>query len=121
VELDPLVAADDPNKPLISKLLAVPSLRARYLAYVRDIAEKWLDWKALGPRVQQYQGLLAEPLKADTRKLSSFEAFERSVAGDTDAGSARGPGRAISLKSFAEKRRAYLLSLDAAKTAGGKQ
>ena len=52
VELDPLVMANDPNKPLISKLLAVPSLRTRYLGYIRDIAEKWLDWKKLGPKLR---------------------------------------------------------------------
>ena len=38
-ELDPLANASDTSKPLLSKLLAVPSLRARYLGYVRDIAE----------------------------------------------------------------------------------
>jgi hypothetical protein len=43
VELDPLVGADDTSRPLRSKLLAVPALRARYLKYVRDIAERWLD------------------------------------------------------------------------------
>jgi spore coat protein CotH len=37
---DPLTTLDDPNKALRQKLLAVPSLRTRYLAYVGDIAEK---------------------------------------------------------------------------------
>ncbi len=110
VELDPLVAANDANKPLISKLLAVPSLRARYLGYVREIAETWLDWKNLGPRVQQYQALIADAVKADTRKLSSFEAFEKGVAGDSVSGTGSGPGQVNSLKSFADQRRAYLLN-----------
>jgi hypothetical protein len=110
VELDPLVAANDGSKPLISKLLAVPSLRARYLACVRDIAETWLDWKILGPRVQQYQALIADEVKADTRKLSSFEAFQKGVAGDAVTGTGNSPGQAGSLKSFADQRRAYLLN-----------
>ena len=59
VELDPLYAAGDESKPLISKLLAVPSLRARYLACVRDIANQWLDWDKLGPIAQRYQALIA--------------------------------------------------------------
>ena len=110
VKLDPLVAAHDANKPLISKLLAVPSLRARYLGYVRDIAEKWLDWNKLGPIAQQYHSLIAADIKADTRKLDSFEDFERSLASDTQGGGFGGPGRgAISLKNFADQRRAYLL------------
>jgi hypothetical protein len=98
VDLDPLIGVDEPSKPLRSKLLAVPALRARYLGYVRDIATKWLDWKTLGPRVQKYQSLIADDVKADTRRLYSFEAFQT----DTD-----GPER--SLRSFVERRRAFLL------------
>ena len=97
-ELDPLVGLDDTTKPLRSKLLAVPALRERYLAYVRDIAQKHLDWKTLGPRIQQYQALIADDVKADTRKLYSTQSFKM----ETDGGEK-------SLKSFVEKRRAYLL------------
>jgi len=111
-ELDPLLAANDATKPLLSKLLAVPELRARYLGYVRDIAEKWLDWNKLGPIAQQYQALIADDVKADTRKLDTYEAFVSGIAGGTQsegqAGSA-GAGRVTSLKTFVEKRRAYLL------------
>ena len=85
-------------------------MRARYLGYVREMTEKWLDWKHLGPLAMQYQALIADEVKADTRKLSSFEAFQRGVAGDIQAEGVRGPGRGISLKSFAEQRRAYLLN-----------
>ena len=49
---DPLTTLDDPNKALRHKLLAVPALRTRYLAYVGDIADTWLDWKRLGPIVR---------------------------------------------------------------------
>jgi spore coat protein CotH len=98
VDLDPLVGLDDARKPLRSKLLAVPALRARYLSYVRDIATKWLDWQTLEPRVRRYQSLIAEHVKADTRKLYSFEAFQSDVAGSER-----------SLKSFVERRRAFLL------------
>ena len=97
-ELDPLVGLDDTTKPLRSKLLAVPALRERYLACVREIAQKHLDWKTLGPRVEGYQALIAEDVKADTRKLYSFEAFTAGLDGSER-----------SLKAFVEKRRAYLL------------
>ena len=111
VKLDPLVGANDANKPLISKLLAVPSLRARYLSYVRDIAEKWLDWNKLGPIAQQYHSLISADVKADTRKLDSFEDFEKSLSSDSQGGEFRGPGGgSISLKNFADQRRAYLLN-----------
>ncbi len=119
VELDPLVAANDPNKPLISKLLAVPSLRTRYLGYVRDIAEKWLDWSKLGPTAERYHALIAEDVKADTRKLDSTEDFFKGLVKDIE-GSGQGPfgGGTIGLKNFADQRRKYLLEYSETKKTG---
>lgn len=117
VELDPLTGASDPGKPLLHKLLAVPALKARYLSYVRTIAEQSLDWKKLGPIAQQYQSLIAADMKTDTRKLDSFEAFANGVTRDIEAPGGRGPQRVISLKRFAEERRAYLLNHPAVKVA----
>jgi spore coat protein CotH len=114
-ELDPLHAANDENKPLISKLLAVPKLRERYLGYVRDIAEKWLDWEKLGPIAQKYHDLIADDVREDTRKLDSTEDFIKNLNEDT-AGSGRGGpfgGGKIGLKKFAQERRAYLLKATA--------
>lgn len=111
VKLDPLVAANDAEKPLISKLLAVPTLRARYLGYVRDIADRWLDWKTLGPIAQKHQSVIAAEVKADTRKLASYEAFENALAGEVRSPEPGGPGGgSLSLKSFADQRRAFLLN-----------
>ena len=112
IELDPFAGADDPNKALLHKLMAVPSLRARYLAYVRDIAEKWLDWNKMGPLAAQYQSLIAADVKSDTRKLHSTEAFLSGVAEDNvEPGLGRsGAPPGMSLKAFVEKRRTYLLS-----------
>ena len=105
VTLDPLVAIDDPKKPLRSKLLAVPALKAKYLAAVREIAETSLDWKTLGPVVAGYRKLVAAEVAADTRKLSSTEDFERLTADDAKAGR----GREMPLRLFADDRRAALL------------
>lgn len=74
--LNPLVGLDDASKPLRSKLLAVPTLRAKYLRCTREIATKWLDWNTLGPLVTRYQALIAADVKTDTHKLDSAEAFE---------------------------------------------
>lgn len=95
VELDPLIGLDDDLRPLRAKLLAVPALRRRYLAYVRDIASRWLNWSRLGPMARRYQALIAEDVRSDTRKLYPFEPFD-----------ARGAG---GLRQFAERRRAFLL------------
>ena len=101
-ELDPLVGLDDATKPLRSKLLAVPALQTRYLHYVRQIANIWLDWSNVESLARRYQSLIAADVKADTRKLDSDEAFDNGVA---------------LLKLFIERRRAYL---DARLAAAGK-
>lgn len=93
--LDPLVAAGDPSKPLLSKLLAVPALRAKYLGHVRDIATRWLDWQTLGPIVEQYTALIRADVVIDTKKVITNDAFEASMAG---------------LKAFADSRRTHLLA-----------
>ena len=80
VMLDPLVGLDDARKPLRSKLLAVPALRARYLHYVRQIAERWLDWQRLEPVARLHHALIAEAVRADTKKLYTIQAFESGVS-----------------------------------------
>ncbi len=132
IEIDPLIGLDDPRKPLRSKLLAVPEFREQYLAHVRAIAEKWLDWNTLGPMVARYRELIEPEIAADTRKLSSLAAFERAVADGAETPSANtrsangaspvakpgapSPaepprGRELpSLRAFAEAQRAYLLN-----------
>jgi hypothetical protein len=96
--LDMFASSTDPSKPLLSKLLAVPALKARYAGYVKDIATKWLDWKTLGPMVAAHRSLIEAEVLRDTKKLSSSEAFAASIDGQVG-----------SLKTFAEQRRAFLL------------
>ncbi len=93
--LDPLSGLDDTRKPLRSRLLAVPALRARYLRYVREMATTWLDWERLGPLAWQYQALIDADMKTDSKKLDTYENF---LSG-SDA-----------IRQFASDRRAYLLS-----------
>jgi hypothetical protein len=99
-QLSPLVAQNDATKPIISKVLAVPSLRARYLGYIREIAEKSLDWNAVRPVVQQYRDLIADDVARDTRKLFSTDAFVSATADEPTPGT---------LRSFFENRRTFLL------------
>ncbi len=110
-ELDPFAGESDSNKVLLTKLLAVPAVRARYLGYMRDIAENWLDWKKVGPVVEQFQKTINPYLKADTKKLFSTDITLRAVTEDNIA-PGFGPTAAphLSLKSFCEQRRKYLLS-----------
>ncbi len=117
VELDPLIGLTDANKPLRSKLLAVPALKAKYLANVKKIAEDSLDWKKLGPVVSQSRKLIEKEVEIDTRKLDSFDAFKRATddAIPTTGGGGRG---GMNLRAFAEQRQKYLLNNADVKKAG---
>lgn len=105
--LSPVGHEDNSSLPVISRLLAIPHLRASYLAHVRTIVEQWLDWKALGPIVAEYQTLIAEEVERDDKKLYAYRAFADSVAADTV-----GYGRfgTPSLEKFVTERRDFLLS-----------
>jgi hypothetical protein len=92
--LDPLEALHDPSKALAARLLSVPALRARYLAYVRSVATDWLDWERLGPVVARYQTMIDRDVREDTRKLVTYEAFKAS---------------ADELRTFASERLRFLL------------
>jgi hypothetical protein len=108
-ELDPLIGLDDSTKPLRSKLLAVPKLREQYLRHVRAIAETSLDWTELGPDVAVLSSRIADDVKADTRKLSSWDEFASAV-GFPSADDANGEPHRQSLREFATERRRYLLN-----------
>jgi spore coat protein CotH len=113
VDLDPLVGLDDVRKPLRSKVLAVPALRAKYLKNIRTIAEQSLDWGKLGPVVANYRTLIEKEVEADTRKLESFEAFKRATSNTPEPKAAEGGGErgrgGMTLRAFAEGRRKFLL------------
>ena len=112
-------------------MLAVPSLRTRYLQHVHTIAEKSLDWKTLGPVVAQYRSLIEKEIEADTRKLSSFAGFQKATA-DSVAKNEKAPADAepprrfgpphneLSLRAFADQRREFLLKHEAVKAAVNK-
>jgi len=93
----------------LGRLLKVPSVRQRHIARVREMATTWLDWKRLGPLTGQFQSLIADEVKADTRKLSSNDAFLKGLNEDTGQEGFRGRESMMSIKSFAEQRRAHLL------------
>ncbi len=103
-QLDPLIGLDDERKPLRSKLLAVPALRAKYLSYVRAIAEESLTWRELGPIIVDARKLLDKHVAADTHKLLTHEEFLAATNPEPLEGDAR-----MSLRSFIEKRSEFLL------------
>jgi len=104
VDLDPLENIDNPRMPLRMKLLAVPHLREQYLRNIRTIALA-MDWQRTGPIVEQLRELIQEYVKADTRKLATYDSFQRATRGEIGEGEENENG----LRYFFETRSKFLL------------
>ena len=110
--LDPMIAMQDRDKPLRSKILAVPKYRQQYLTNLKTLAEKSLNWETLGPLVMSHAKLLDKSVKAETRSRSTYEAFvEATWVKDTPASGQPqrfGPPR-MALKQWIDGRHQFLL------------
>ncbi len=106
--MSPLVAADNPDRPLARALLSNPVWRARYLAHVRTITRNWMDWEKIGPVFQKYQQLIDADVRADRRRLYSYAEFKAGVQGAQAEGAAGRRG-SRSLKSFVTERYRFLM------------
>ena len=114
--LSPVSQENDMMRPVISRLFAIPHLRARYLAHIRTIVDKWLDWDVLQPIIAEYQSLVDAEVKADDKKLYAYDAFATSQIKDQEGGGGgsgrggRGGRSTPSFKRFIEERAEYLLN-----------
>lgn len=109
-QLAPLGPLDDPANVLYVKLLAAPSLRARYLGYVREIADTWLNWQTLGPVAKSAQTLIADDVKRESHSAHGYIRFVQDFDQDTGNGNGRTRDSTVApnLKTFIEERRVYL-------------
>ncbi len=123
--LSPVAQESDEMRPVIHRLLSIPHLRARYVAHIRTIVDEWLDWDVLAPIIEEYQSLIHAEVKADDKKLYSYEVFATIHIKDQSRGGqfgppggfgvqggrrGRGPGVTPSFKRFVEERREFLLN-----------
>lgn len=119
---------DDSQKPLRSKVLAVPKYRTQYLQNLTTLAES-LKWKTLGPFITSQAKLIGPSVKAETRSLTTHQLFleATSSAGEQRADEQRneeqrneerrneerrpGPPR-VSLKDFLDGRHQFLVDYE---------
>ncbi len=99
----PLTHADNPLRPVISRLIGVPEWKARYIAHVKTVMNDWLDWNKIEPVILEYHALIDSEVQQDDKKLYSYDDFENSVEGEQG-------GRTPSFKQYITRRRGYLLN-----------
>jgi hypothetical protein len=77
--LDPLLHAENPYKPLISQLLKDPLYKKIYLAHIRQINEENFLNGTYEKRAQELQGLIVVPFNDDKYKVYNLEDFQKSL------------------------------------------
>ena len=81
------------NYPLLNRLLAVPSIRQRYLAHYRTMIENALNPTVTHPILDQMSQMIDAEVQSDPKKLYTYNDFQTEVA---------------ALKSFCSSRYTYL-------------
>lgn len=80
-----------PGRPLITRLLSVPSYRERYLEKQRLLAEGVGHPDLLSARMNQLRDLVREPVREDTKKMFTNQQFEDAMT-QTVGQAQPGPG-----------------------------
>jgi hypothetical protein len=79
VSLSPVIGSTGTNRPVISKLLAVPELRQRYLAHFRTILEERFNPAYMTALVDRYHALTAQAVAEDTKKSFTMAAYTNAL------------------------------------------
>lgn len=75
----PFKNVDNPDYPLLNRLLTVQAYRQRYLAHYRTILEKTLNSEAIFPIIDSLDLEISELVKSDPKKLYSYQDYEEAI------------------------------------------
>ncbi|MEM6800357.1 MAG: CotH kinase family protein [Bacteroidota bacterium] len=70
---------NDTDFPLINRMLAVPSIRQRYLAHVRLILEEYFISAYVDPKIDAWQALIDADIQADPKKFYTYTEFQSAI------------------------------------------
>ncbi|HRI01415.1 MAG TPA: CotH kinase family protein [Saprospiraceae bacterium] len=108
INLSPLFHINNPDRPLISKLLSIPSFKKRYLAHFCTIMND-IDannaYLNLGTNLQQ---LIDSSVNADVNKFFTYQAFKSNLTADFTNNSPMGGKTYPGLVSFTKSRNNFL-------------
>ncbi|MBV6441328.1 MAG: T9SS C-terminal target domain-containing protein [Haliscomenobacteraceae bacterium CHB4] len=75
VNWGPFYNANKVNYPLLNRLLAVPSIRQRYLAHFRTLISEEMNTADFNALIDQYDALINAEVQADPKKLYSYNQY----------------------------------------------
>ncbi len=96
------------QKPFLSRVLAVPEVRQRYMAHYRR-ARQHLNWDFFGPRAAALRSLIETAVQNDPKKLYSFASFQTNFTSAVSLGGQPPFGGTVpGLQQFVTERTAFL-------------
>ncbi|MFQ5506115.1 MAG: CotH kinase family protein [Planctomycetota bacterium] len=99
------------GRPLVAKLLGIPKWRRRYTAHVRTLTQDAFDWAVVGPLANRYRQLIDAEVKADPKKLYSYDFFQRSLTADLTVNSTPWQVTIPGIKKLVDARKSFLQGL----------
>ncbi len=75
VSWSPFYNANKVNYPLLNRLLAVPSIRQRYLAHFRTLIADEMNTTEFNALIDQYDALINAEVQADPKKLYTYTQY----------------------------------------------
>jgi len=85
VRLNPFEHEDNANRPVISKLLAVPEFRQRYIAHMRTVLEEDFNPEILNATIDQYEKVIESAVEDDPKKDFSLSQFRSAITALKDS------------------------------------
>ena len=76
----PFYHEEDPDFILLNKLLAIPELRARYLAHFRTILNERFQTNYINTKIDDYAAFIDEHVQNDPKKIYSHQEFMSELA-----------------------------------------
>lgn len=107
LQLDPMLHANDPTKPLISVLLANETFKKQYFSHMRTIMADYFTSGKFEQRARELQKLIADALNKDANRYYTIEDYNRSLL-ETIGTRSNIPG----ILDFMNKRVDYLTQLE---------
>jgi CotH kinase protein/Lamin Tail Domain/Secretion system C-terminal sorting domain len=101
------------EKPLISKLFAIPRFKKMYVAHIQTMAKEVFRSGKYLTRALQMQKLIDSAVKEDFNKTNTYENFKTNLYYNTLGGGLNGSGGVPGIVSMMENRLKYLDTLPA--------
>jgi hypothetical protein len=96
------------NKPVLSRVLAVPELRQRYMAHYRTTRQN-MTWDYFGPIFAAHRALIDAAVQADPKKLYTYTLFQNNFTSTvTLPYSGPAGGTLVGLQQFVTQRATFL-------------